>query len=191
MYSHLQPHAERIPLTLRAIAAVRKKKDRIGASRLRLIFCRTLHDLVAIRECRRTLRYRDLLGQQTVQMKNKLGMLLMEAGSMAQALESRRARHFRHTTVRVCTNSFERTSRDGSRCAANRSKKSSEIKKARHFPRARPVFLDRPTRLVLAGCPCPVLPAHRTFTGRRNIFSARCFQRVLRPINLVRRRAMH
>src|SRR5215470_5284748 len=34
----------------------------------------------AIRERRRTLRYRNLLVRQMVQMKNKIGMLLMEAG---------------------------------------------------------------------------------------------------------------
>jgi len=34
----------------------------------------------AIRERRRTLRYRNLLVRQMVQMKNKTGMLLMEAG---------------------------------------------------------------------------------------------------------------
>jgi hypothetical protein len=34
----------------------------------------------AIRERRRTLRHRNLLVRQMVQMKNKIGMLLMEAG---------------------------------------------------------------------------------------------------------------
>jgi hypothetical protein len=34
----------------------------------------------AIRERRRTLRYRNLLVRQMAQMKNKIGMLLMEAG---------------------------------------------------------------------------------------------------------------
>src|SRR5262247_1607986 len=34
----------------------------------------------ALRECRRTLRYRNLLVRQMVQMKNKISVLLMEAG---------------------------------------------------------------------------------------------------------------
>ena len=33
----------------------------------------------ALRECRRTLRYRNLLVRQRVQMKNKTSVLLMEA----------------------------------------------------------------------------------------------------------------
>jgi hypothetical protein len=42
----------------------------------------------AIREWRRTLRYRNLLARQTVQMKNKIGMLLMEAGVSYKAGEA-------------------------------------------------------------------------------------------------------
>ena len=34
----------------------------------------------AIRERRRTLRYRNLLGRQMAQMKNKISWLLMETG---------------------------------------------------------------------------------------------------------------
>ena len=45
-----------------------------------VIFCRSATwPSTAIRERRRTLRYRNLLVRQMVQMKNKIGMLLMEA----------------------------------------------------------------------------------------------------------------
>jgi len=40
-----------------------------------------------IRERRRTLRYRNLLVRQAVQMKNKIAVLLMEAGVKLQQAE--------------------------------------------------------------------------------------------------------
>src|SRR5215471_4932516 len=60
IYDHLLPHAKQIkvahPLMLRAIAST------------------------AIRDRRRTLRYRQLLMRQMVQMKNRISGLLMETG---------------------------------------------------------------------------------------------------------------
>jgi transposase len=82
IYDHLQAHAAALkvahPLMLRAIAAAKKKNDRI-----------------AIRERRRTLRYRNLLVRQMVQMKNKIGMLLMEAGVSYNKQRLHKAGYFR------------------------------------------------------------------------------------------------
>jgi transposase len=89
IYDHLRPHAAALkvahPLMLRAIAAAKKKNDRIDASKIcDCLRCDFLPECymasTAIRERRRTLRYRNLLVRQMVQMKNKIAVLLMEAG---------------------------------------------------------------------------------------------------------------
>jgi transposase len=89
IYDHLKPHAAAVkiahPLMLRAIAAAKKKNDRIDANKIcDCLRCDFLPEryLVSteIRERRRTLRYRNLLVRQAVQMKNKIAVLLMEAG---------------------------------------------------------------------------------------------------------------
>jgi transposase len=49
----------------------------------------------AIRERRRVLRYRNLLVRQTVQMKNKIAMLLMEAGVSYNKQRLHQAGYFR------------------------------------------------------------------------------------------------
>ncbi len=87
IYDHLLPHAEKVkvahPVMLRAIAAAKKKNDKIDASRiadcLRCDFLPECHMAsTEIRDRRRTLRYRNLLVRQTVQMKNRVSGLLME-----------------------------------------------------------------------------------------------------------------
>jgi transposase len=89
IYDHLLPHAEKIkvahPLMLRAIAAAKKKNDRIDASKiadcLRCDFLPECHMApTAIRDRRRVLRYRNLVVRQMVQMKNRVSGLLMETG---------------------------------------------------------------------------------------------------------------
>jgi transposase len=89
IYDHLKPHAATLkvahPLMLRAIAAAKKKNDRIDAGKIcDCLRCDFLPESymasTAIRERRRTLRYRNLLVRQMVQMKIKTGALLMEAG---------------------------------------------------------------------------------------------------------------
>ena len=89
IYDHLKPHAAALkvahPLMLRAIAAAKKKNDRIDAHKIAdLLRCDFLPESymasIEIRERRRTLRYRNLLVRQAVQMKNKIAVLLMEAG---------------------------------------------------------------------------------------------------------------
>src|SRR6266404_4419190 len=78
IYDHLQPHAATLkvahPLMLRAIAAAKKKNDRIDANKIcDCLRCDFLPECyiapTAIRERRRTLRYRNLLVRQMVQMK--------------------------------------------------------------------------------------------------------------------------
>jgi hypothetical protein len=73
------------PLMLRAIAAAKKKNDRIDAHKIAdCLRCDFLPESymasTEIRERRRTLRYRNLLVRQLVKMKNKIAVLLMEAG---------------------------------------------------------------------------------------------------------------
>ena len=89
IYDHLRPHAAALkvahPLMLRAIAAAKKKNDRIDATKIcDCLRCDFLPECYMastdIRERRRTLRYRNLLVHQAVQLKNKISGLLMEAG---------------------------------------------------------------------------------------------------------------
>src|SRR5690348_1156998 len=89
IYDHLVAHAAAVkvahPLMLRAIAAAKKKNDRIDANKicdcLRCDFRPECYMAsTAIRERSRKLRYRNLLVRQMVQMKIKISSLLMEAG---------------------------------------------------------------------------------------------------------------
>jgi transposase len=60
------------------------------------IFCRSAtRPPTAIRERRRTLRYRNLLVRQMVQMKHKIGMLLMKAGASYNKQRLHNAGYFR------------------------------------------------------------------------------------------------
>jgi transposase len=104
IYDHLKPHAAALkvahPLMLRAIAAAKKKNDRIDANKIcDCLRCDFLPECymasTAIRERRRTLRYRNLLVRQMVQMKNKIGMLLMEAGVSYNKQRLHKAGYFR------------------------------------------------------------------------------------------------
>ena len=89
IYDHLLPHAEKVkvahPVMLRAIAAAKRKNDRIDAAKiadcLRCDFLPECHIAsTEIRDRRRALRYRSLLLKQRVQMKNRVSGLLMETG---------------------------------------------------------------------------------------------------------------
>ena len=104
IYDHLKPHAAGLkvahPLMLRAIAAAKKKNDRIDASKIcDCLRCDFLPESymapTAIRERRRTLRYRNLLVHQMVQMKIKISMLLMEAGVTYNKQKLHKAGYFR------------------------------------------------------------------------------------------------
>src|SRR3981081_3570799 len=89
IYDHLLPHAAQVkvahPVMLRAIALAKKKNDRIDAGKiadcLRCDFLPEYHMAsTAIRDRRRSLRYRRLLVRQMVQMKNRVSGLLLETG---------------------------------------------------------------------------------------------------------------
>jgi transposase len=89
IYDHLLPQAAQVkvahPVMLRAIAAAKKKNDRIDAGKiadcLRCDFLPECHMAsTEIRDRRRTLRYRHLLVRQMVQMKNRVSGLLLETG---------------------------------------------------------------------------------------------------------------
>jgi len=104
IYDHLKPHAAELkvahPLMLRAIAAAKKKNDRIDANKicdcLRCDFLPECYMMpTAIRERRRTLRYRNLLVRQMVQMKIKTSSLLMEAGVSYNKQKLHKAGYFR------------------------------------------------------------------------------------------------
>ena len=104
IYDHLKPHAAALkvahPLMLRAIAAAKKKNDRIDASKIcDCLRCDFLPECymasTAIRERRRTLRYRNLLVCQMVQMKIKISSLLMEAGVSYNKQRLHKAGYFR------------------------------------------------------------------------------------------------
>jgi transposase len=82
-----------IDMMLRAIATAKKKNDRIDANKIAdAIRCDFLPECymapTKIRERRRTLRYRNLLVRQMVQMKNKTSVLLRDAARPSP--ESRR-----------------------------------------------------------------------------------------------------
>jgi transposase len=80
IYDHLRPHAAAVkvahPLMLRAIAVAKKKNYRIDANKIAdAIRCDFLPECymapTKIRERRRTLRYRNLLVRQMVQLKTE------------------------------------------------------------------------------------------------------------------------
>src|SRR6201994_2328859 len=89
IYDYLLPHADKVkvahPLMLRAIAAAKKKNDKVDASKiadcLRCDFLPECHIApTEIRDRRRVLRYRNLVVKQMVQMKNRVSGLLLETG---------------------------------------------------------------------------------------------------------------
>jgi transposase len=85
---------------LRAIAAAKKKNDRMDAGKIcDCLRCDFLPESymasTAIRERRRTLRYRNLLVRQMVQMKIKTSALLMEAGVSYNKQRLHKAGYFR------------------------------------------------------------------------------------------------
>src|ERR1700759_4427176 len=104
IYDHLQPHAAALkvahPLMLRAIAAAKKKNDRMDARKIcDCLRCDFLPECymasTEIRERRHTLRYRNLLVRQMVQMKVKISALLMEAGVSYNKERLHQAAYFR------------------------------------------------------------------------------------------------
>ena len=104
IYDHLLPHAAQVkvahPVMLRAIAAAKKKNDRIDAGKiadcLRCDFLPECHMVsTEIRDRRRTLRYRHLLVRQMVQMKNRVSGLLLETGVSHNKQRLHKVKYFR------------------------------------------------------------------------------------------------
>ncbi len=90
IYDFLLPFAEELKVghsyMLRAIAASKKKNDRVDARKLAdLLRCDLFPECYMasekIRELRRVLRYRNLLVREAARMKNKTAGLLMEVGA--------------------------------------------------------------------------------------------------------------
>jgi len=104
IYDHLLPHAQQVkvahPVMLRAIAASKKKNDRIDASKIAdCLRCGFLPECymvsTEIRDRRRTLRYRHLLVRQMVQLKNRISGLLLETGVSHNKQRLHKAGYFR------------------------------------------------------------------------------------------------
>jgi transposase len=104
VYDHVLPHAMAVkvahPVMLRAIAAAKKKNDRIDAGKiadcLRCDFLPECHMATTkVRDRRRTLRYQHLLVRQMVQMKNRISGLLMETGVTHNKQRLHKVKYFR------------------------------------------------------------------------------------------------
>src|SRR5947199_7902586 len=104
VYDHLLPHAAQVkvahPVMLRAIAASKKKNDKIDAGKiadcLRCDFLPECHMVsTEIRNRRRTMRYRHLLVRQMVQMKNRVSGLLLETGVTHNKQRLHKVKYFR------------------------------------------------------------------------------------------------
>jgi transposase len=103
IYDHLLPHREKVkvahPLMLRAIAAAKRKNDKIDASKIAdCLRCDFLPESYMIptemRDRRRFLRYRNLVLRQSVQMKNRISGMLMETGVSYEKLRLHRKGYF-------------------------------------------------------------------------------------------------
>jgi transposase len=90
IYDHLRPHAQQLkvghPMMMKAIAASKKKNDRVDARKVAdLLRCDLLPECYMapswLRELRRMLRYRNLVVRQAVRLKNRIAGLLMETGT--------------------------------------------------------------------------------------------------------------
>ena len=130
IYDHLLPHADAVkvahPLMLRAIAAARKKNDRIDAGKiadcLRCDFLPECHMApTPIRDRRRVLRYRNLVQRQSVQMKNRISGLLMETGVSYNKLRLHRMGYFAQHSCSPRTKRSPTASVHCCNCAANTS----------------------------------------------------------------------
>src|SRR5215831_13378286 len=91
VYDHLKPLAQELkvahPAMLKAIAASKKKNDKVDARKIAdLLRCDLLPECYmapsAVRELRRVLRYRNLVVRQATRMKNRIAGLLMETGTV-------------------------------------------------------------------------------------------------------------
>lgn len=90
IYDHLKPSAKELkvanPSMLKAIAASKKKNDKVDARKIAdLLRCDLLPECYMapskLRDLRRVLRYRNLIVRQSTRMKNRIAGLLMETGT--------------------------------------------------------------------------------------------------------------
>jgi transposase len=90
IYDHLRPFAEKLkvahPAMLKAIAASKKKNDRVDGRKISdLLRCDLLPECYMapswMRDLRRVLRYRNLVVREATRMKNRIAGLLMETGT--------------------------------------------------------------------------------------------------------------
>ena len=94
------------PLMLRAIAASKKKNDKIDAEKIAdLVRCDLLPQCYMasreIRQLRQVLRYRNLVVSQAVRMKNKIAGLLMESGEEFEKRRLHGAGYFAQLLERI------------------------------------------------------------------------------------------
>jgi transposase len=103
VYDHLTKHSPQVkvahPAMLKAISAGKKKNDRVDAQKISdLLRCNYFPEChIAsreIRDRRRVLRYRNLLVRQSVQMKNRIGSMLMETGISYNKQKLHQRRYF-------------------------------------------------------------------------------------------------
>jgi transposase len=104
IYDWLKPYAREVkvahPLMLRAIAASKKKNDRVDAGKIAdLLRADLLPECYMAsertRELRRVLRYRKMIVCQASRMKNKVAGLLMEVGEPYEKSRLHGKRYFR------------------------------------------------------------------------------------------------
>lgn len=105
IYDFLKPHAHELkvahPVMVKAIAASKKKNDRVDARKIAdLLRCDLLPECYMapseIRELRRVLRYRNLVVAQMIRMKNKMSGLLMEVGAPYSKRRLHGKKYFAH-----------------------------------------------------------------------------------------------
>ena len=103
IYDFLKPYSSDLrvanPQMLKAIAASKKKNDKIDARMITdLLRCDLLPECYMsseqIRELRRVLRYRNLMVSEAVKMKNKMSGLLMEVGATYSKKRLHGSRYF-------------------------------------------------------------------------------------------------
>lgn len=103
IYDFLKPYSSDLrvanPQMLKAIAASKKKNDKIDARMIAdLLRCDLLPECYMsseqIRELRRVLRYRNLMVSEAVKMKNKMSGLLMEVGATYSKKRLHGSRYF-------------------------------------------------------------------------------------------------
>ena len=90
IYDAWKPFAAKLqmghPAMMEAIGAAKKKSDKLDARKIAdMVRCNLLPECYVappeLRELRRLLRYRNLVVDQAVQMKNRMSGLLMEVGA--------------------------------------------------------------------------------------------------------------